>query len=63
MVGRCLPLLTPVLRCPCLHDPSPSPLTPSRLCQCQAMVDEFDRDQDGAINEQGFLFLLKSATL
>jgi len=29
----------------------------------QAMIDEFDRDQDGAINEQEFMYIMKSASL
>ena len=36
------------------------------VCVCvavQAMIDEFDRDQDGAINEQEFMYIMKSASL
>ena len=31
--------------------------------ELKAMIEEFDRDQDGAINEQEFVYIMKSATL
>mmetsp|Transcript_17811 Transcript_17811/g.37292 ORF Transcript_17811/g.37292 Transcript_17811/m.37292 type:complete len:172 (+) Transcript_17811:1-516(+) len=31
--------------------------------ELRAMIDEFDRDQDGAINEQEFMYIMKSASL
>ena len=41
----------------------PPPNSPrSLLVQLQAMIDEFDRDQDGEINEEEFTYIMSQST-
>jgi centrin-3 len=31
--------------------------------EMQAMIDEFDRDQDGQINEEEFMYIMKQTSI
>jgi centrin-3 len=31
--------------------------------ELQAMIDEFDRDQDGAINSEEFMYIMKQSSM
>ena len=33
------------------------------MIQMQAMIDEFDRDQDGEINEQEFMYIMRQTSV
>jgi centrin-3 len=34
------------------------------LCRCaKAMIDEFDRDQDGEINQEEFVYIMKQSSI
>ena len=47
-----------------MHLAVPASRSPSYpCCHDQAMIAEFDRDQDGEINEQEFMYVLACLTL
>lgn len=55
-----------VLTCMCLCHTLAVPASrspPYPCCHDQAMIAEFDRDQDGEINEQEFMYVLACLTL